>query len=707
MSLTDIDKDKLIVADGDSESQFPSSFNSSSVHSQENEVSLSSSVNHVDELDTSTSSNDSTTSSGVEISLPDSFNDSISLNGLSINSKLSPRKVSILEVKLLQSQLVDARREIMILRQEKQSDLALLNEENYGFTILAEEEYRKQKNVPTNQQSVLDRLQIKIYEILSAKMEALQRDQDRAKQTCEAAKLEKDIASKAKAICKEKQSEFEQSMGVSTARQKKMEEKVHELQDTLIESQNKIRAFDDVVAKNDLLSEKEIRLKTLIQNQEIEIKNEKVKVTQKNEEVISLERKVQSLETDYSFLMKEKKALSERVTVSEDNFKRSESALRDVTVKHENLMINLSKERACAQEVADTKRTIEMKRCHDESERNLTLYQSKVEEAFKREVRILEETKSDITVQRDNARTEIEQLKLKLERACMEKDVKISKLEEDLYENRNDLKSKSIENVSIETAYETQNKLVIELRDEVQMLKEKLDVHRNEFKNLEHEHLYQNNRLQDELVKKEQQLELYYQSQMEDFSNDNLDQNKLNPLHLLDKATALQGQCRELKRTIDSIQNQLKQQEEKAQLAEKKLALTESALNDVKLKSMPPVQGTTTNSNNTSVNHLMVQNKALQNDLSRVRQERDKLGNEFTFLLEKYHNAIEFGEKTFGMRNNNNNNSTTTMNTCCSNKTIKVAVMNSRGPDQPSNISQMDPLLVHAKHHGGKIQRLC
>ena len=674
-----MDETKLIVADDESETKISSSFITNTVESHDEEISLSSNDNSVDELD---ASNDST---AVEISLPGSFNDSLSLHGLQIHSKLSPPK--ILEVRLLQSQLVETRREITTLRHEKQSDLELLKEENNGFVLLTEEDYKGKKQVPTGQQNVLDRLQIKIYEILSAKMEALQRDQDRARQTCEEAKLEKEIASKANTIFKQKQNGFEQSIQVANALQKKMEEKVNGLQDMLIESQNKTRTFEDALAKINFLGEKEIRLKTLIRNQEGEIKKERDKVKQKDEEVISLQREVQELKTDYSFLMKEKKLLSERVTMSEENFKRSQSDLRDVTLKYEDSMINLSKERTCAQGEAETKRTIELQRCHEESERNLILYQSKVEEAFNREVRLLEETKLDIMVQRDNARAEIEKLKLKIEQVCIEKDQRIAKLQEDLYENRNDLKAQSIENVSIETTYQTQNKLVLELRKEIQKLNEKLDAHRNEFKNLEHEHMYQKNQLHQELEKKEQQLELYYHSQMKDFSTGNLDHNKLNPLHLLDKVTILQGQCRVLKCKVENIEQESKMQEKKTQIAEKKLALAEFALKEGTSKSAMSEQG-----QSSSIDHLIVQNNALQKDLSRVRDDRDKLGREFTFILEKYHNAIELGEKKYGITT-----------TSCEGKTIKVPIMNSRRSAKPSDI---DPLLVHAKHHGGKIQRL-
>ena len=81
-------------------------------------------------------------------------------------------------------------------------------------------------------------------------------------------------------------------------------------------------------------------------------------------------------------------------------------------------------------------------------------------------------------VQRDNARAEIDTLKLKMEQLCFEKDQRITQLQEDLYEDRNDLKAKSIENLSLETAYEKQNKLVEELKKEIQMLNEKLEAHR-------------------------------------------------------------------------------------------------------------------------------------------------------------------------------------------------------------------------------------
>ena len=167
------------------------------------------------------------------------------------------------------------------------------------------------------------------------------------------------------------------------------------------------------------------------------------------------------------------------------------------------------------------------------------------------------------------------------------------------------------------------------------MITDQVEVHKAEFKNLEKDSIYERKRLTNEIRRKEEQLEMYYQSHRRD-SRENSELNRpINHLHLLDKSSSLSKKCSGLQKQVAGLQEQLKKQMEKSKSDESKLTTANLAIQNLNQSDRKPHQ-----IDEVTMKNLLNQNAALRDDLQHARQERDKLAKEFSFILEKYHELV-------------------------------------------------------------------
>jgi hypothetical protein len=580
-----------------------------------------------------------TVSDSIQLSLPESFDDTFSLNGISI----APDRCSNAEIRLLHAQLRESRREVQQLTADRDATFNSLK--NLEIAPEFDEKYHNVKRIPAENRSLVQHATFMLYDKLSNHQKEYQQALVKAKNASDIADQQKEKAQNVQILCDQKVSNLEEAVDAANERRSELEEKCKGLQATIIEIQEKGRKFDDLTSQNQDLINETKRLRTIIDQRRVDSE----KIIKENicykDKVKDLNRKVQVLEMDKSFMEKEKCMLLQRVETDEERTKSIESALRDATLKCDTLTMQLGDASLVAKADSEVKAGIEIKRIREESGEELKRYRSQVEASYTRELNILREAKDEATKQNIEDRNNIEKLRQNLENTTTQKDEMLSRLERSLSDCRSDIKVKCIETSRLQLHNEQLEQSNKAIRHELQMLSDQVKVHKTEFTNLEQESLSQRKHFEDEIERKEEQLEMYYQSQIKNTPNRNVQSagpyspHLNNQVHFLDKAKQVEKKNSDLQKALTHLKNELSKQVEKTKSYQTKL--TSADLKIHSLSKQIKVSEDKQLMENDASNHLVSQIHALKEDLQQARKERDKLGKEFSFLLEKYHQLIE------------------------------------------------------------------
>lgn len=579
-----------------------------------------------------------TLSESIQLSLPESFDDTFSINGISI----VPDKCSKAEVRLLHAQLLEYKRQIQQLNLER--DISLRELKKFEKTNF-DDEYHKVKRIPIENRSLLEHATTILHEKLSAIQSELQVALEKAKNTSELAEQQKEKAANVQVLCDQKVSNLQESLDASNERRTELEAKCKDLQSTVLDIQEKGRKYDDLINQNQQLREEAARLRILTDQKQKDVLDTKSEYANIKMKMKELERKVQGLEIDKSFMEKEKLILTKRAEKAEEETKNTQAALRDATIRCDDITMQLGEANRIAQAESESKATIQIKRIREECENELKRYRSQVEASYTRELSILREAKDEAIDQHSEAKAMVQKLRESLDSVTAQKEESIHRLERSLTDCRSDVKVKCMEVSRLQLFNEKLEQNTKVLQSEVHMLSDQVEVHKTEFKNLEQESLLQRKQLMDEIQRKEEQLEMYYQSQLNASDNKRESQSSVmclsqrNQTHFLDKAKQLERKNLDMQEEMKQLQSDLEIQREKTKTYESKLQATESDI--IRLTKQIKDNEEKAVVQHGSSNQLIAQNQHLKEDLSQARKERDKIGKEFSFLLEKYHHLVE------------------------------------------------------------------
>ena len=335
-------------------------------------------------------------------------------------------------------------------------------------------------------------------------------EMERANNASEIAMQQQEKASNSQLLCEQRVSSLEEALDAAKDRHSESRSKVAELQTTVIELQEKGRMFDDVAAQKNTLDDEVIRLRSVIEQKQKEADSFAKKDKDERSKLKDLERTVQTLEMDKTFLEKEKCILTERTERSDECNNKYNHSLRDAVVKSDNLMMQLAEANLSSKSECDKRITREVQRIRSESEKELKSYRNQVEAAFERETKMLREAKTEVVAHCERANREVQRLRHSLEQLTSEKDAKNVELDRSLCDCQSDLKVKCIESSRIHLANEKLEEDLRGCRTELQMITDQVEVHKAEFKNLEKDSIYERKRLTNEIRRKEEQLEMYY-----------------------------------------------------------------------------------------------------------------------------------------------------------------------------------------------------
>jgi chromosome segregation ATPase len=572
----------------------------------------------------------------IQLSLPESFDDTLSIHGFTISA---PEKCTSSEIRLLHAQLLELRDQVHLLSKEKNASLNALK--NFKITSYFDKEYIEIRKIPPERRSLFHQASLLLYEKLSALRDELQVALEKAQNSEEIARQHEEKASNAQILCDQKTTNLQNSLNAAQERRTEIESKCKDLHTTVLNIQDKSRQFHDLNIQNDHLSQDVTRLRTILDKQQREIEE----IRGENATLIAnsklFERTVQELQMDKVFLEQEKSILSKRTETSEEHGNKLKSLLREANAKVDTISVKLGEVHRVVKTDCDSAASVELQRIRDESKNEMHRYRSQVEASYSRELSLLKEAKNEATKECSIAKNETQQLKENLESLTHRKDECVKRLEKSLSDSRSDLKIKCIELSRLQILNENFDQTSQELQNKAHMFSDKVEVHKKQFKCLEQESLAQRKQFMEEIERKEEQLEMYFQAQHIDTGKQkSTPQHGSNTQsHFLEKAKLHEKENKDLQKAMNTLKIALKKQTEKVTLHQSQLESTR--LTVCSLKEQMKTKEQEVAKENTSSIQLVAKNHSIREDLYQTQMERDRISKEFNFLQEKYHQLIE------------------------------------------------------------------
>lgn len=598
-----------------------------------------------DEASSTDTSSVCSLSESIQLSLPDSFGDAFSVNGISI----APDKCTKAEVHLLHARLLESTRQVQQLCDDRDASLRVLK--NLEVKSIEEEEYHRIKQIPSQNRSLAQSATIILYDKINSHQHEIQIALKKAKNSLDISEQQKQKASNVQILCEQRLDHLQESLDASSERRRELEDKCNTLQATIIEIQEKGRKFDDLSSQSKDMENDIKRLQELIDKQQKEMESRNIENMDMKRKMKDVERNNHSLQMDKSFMEKEKIVLLQRAETAEERTKNIESTLRQTATRCDDLTIQLGNANLNAKTECETKAAIEIKRIREKSEDEIKRYRSQVESSYTREINILREAKSEAVKENVDIKNEIKTLRTNLGNIIAQKDESLNSLQREISECRSDIKVKCIENSRVKLYNEKLEQSKKALQCQVQMLSDQVEVHRNEFTNLEQESLHLRKQLTDEVERKEEQLEIYYQSQINSSKNKGAQSiapcsSQINQIHFLEKAKQLEKKNSDLQKALAHLKHEFNKQTESAKNLQLKLKSADSQIQSL-LEQTKVYEEKQAREDGAS-NYLMNLNQSFKEDLLQARNERDKIAKDFSSLLEKYHHIVERRENVGG-----------------------------------------------------------
>lgn len=279
-----------------------------------------------------------------------------------------------------------------------------------------------------------------------------------------------------------------------------------------------------------------------------------------------LQEIIDSLSSENQLLKKEKRTLLENSEKCEAHVITLERSLQEATTKIKNLMKENSCNNLRSNEDHITAATRDIKNIRHEFQNEISLYKKHVEKKFENQISVLKEANAEVVFKHEGAINEVVRLRNIVESIDNDKQNKILEIERQNADLRSAIKLKSIECARFKSSSKMLEEEVKECKTKLQLAHDEVMAHKQAFKLLETESLHERQRLKDEVQRKNEQLEAYYEVQEQNLSDTSVsvtNASKVTQLHLLDKTRSLTKKCKALQKQVIVLEEKLKQQDGK------------------------------------------------------------------------------------------------------------------------------------------------
>lgn len=303
----------------------------------------------------------------IHLSLPESFDDSLSFFGMGGAAAISKNGTSrctsfvsdqntdlLVQFASTKKNFKDVQGKLKRRDERITALTACLNERKQSIRdiVVSDEKYEYLKQRSEKDLGLVDFASVIFYE----KMSKLQKANDSLQQKCQELSqnhfndLERTNrslrdATTAKIAAEEREEVVKADLMKAEALYKDAKLKVSDLQSNILELQEKGRRFDDVSRKHQTGETELINLRRLVEDTEDSTRKLVLKDAKNREKLLNAEKKIEVLEMDKSFLRKELTTVKDRASQGEKEVKKLEIALHEVTVRKDTLMLQLNEGR--------------------------------------------------------------------------------------------------------------------------------------------------------------------------------------------------------------------------------------------------------------------------------------------------------------------------------------------------------------------------
>ena len=611
----------------------------------------------------------------IELSLPESFDDT-----LSALDEFSYMKQSDPKLRLFQAQLHSASNEIQLLKREKDATLKFIN----GSIEIIPNEIVQIENKSSSSLSLVDIVKLTIYNRTRDKTTEAQNLIQKATNQIDIAKQVELKAENERRLEEQKVQGLQIDLEATRRRYGEVREQITVLQSTMVDLQEKGRTYDALQEKNQSLQLEIGRCQNNLSQREETLLQYKENDLKLQATIKDLERNMHSLELQQSLVDKEKSVLRDRAERAEVKVEELEAKLKELGTKSDRLSSEVADIKLNAKVSYDLELSKNVKELKEKYERDLETFRSQSDQAFSRESKILVEAKEQALAQLQSATKEIRDLKMELDTSLAERDRSHLELEKSLQNIDSDLKIKSVECTRLQISNEQMEKELFDLRDSMKHLSEELEAHKTMFRTLERESKFERQRLLEDIQRKDEQLEVYFQVQRKEMSTlTSTATVPINHLHLLDKSSSLSKKCKGLEKEVSHLRHRLKRQAQKSSKCEAELATTSSEMKKLKEHS----------SRHEDASSVI---EELRKSEASLKHERDQLSRDFYCLLGQYRELATSVEESKIQSISNSESK--------DNGKVILCTLNDRSIVSPSANNTTEHLLLkHGVHHASKL----
>ena len=611
----------------------------------------------------------------IELSLPESFDDT-----LSALDEFSYLKQSDPKLRLFEAQLHSALNDVKVLKREKDASLKFLN----GSIEIIPNEIEQIEKKSASSLSLVDIVKLTIHNKTRDKTTEAQNLIQKATNQIEIAKQVELKAENKRRLEEQKVRGLQIDLEATRRRYGEVREQITVLQSTMVDLQEKGRTYDVLQEKNQSLQLEIGQCQNSLSQKEEALLQYKENDLKLQATIKDLERNVHSLELQQSLVDKEKSVLRDRAERAEARVEDLEAKLKELGTKSDRLSSEIADIKLNSKVCYDLELSKNVKELKEKHERDLQTFRSQSDQSFARESKILVEAKEQALAQLQSATKEISDLKKEFDTSITDRDRSHLQMEKSLHSIDSDLKIKSVECTRLQISNEQMEKELFDLRDSMKHLSEELEAHKTMFRTLEKESKFERQRLLEDIQRKDEQLEVYFQAQRKEMSTlSSTTTVPINHLHLLDKSSSLSKKCKGLEKEVSHLRHRLKRQAQKSSKCEAELVTTSSEMKKLKEASIRYEDASS------------VIEKLRKNEVS-LKNERDQLSRDFYCLLGQYRElatSVEEGKIRSTSHSESKDDSK-----------VILCTLNGRSIVSPSaNNTTAHQLLKHGVHHASKL----
>lgn len=516
------------------------------------------------------------------------------------------------EVNLLRSKLNEAAATIQSLRTQIQSAKLSLQEldingdddEKYIHLLhLSKLPPEQQRQGGLAEISLVDHAALILHQKVATMRKKLEREKLEAQNTADMAEADMADIARGKQVA-------ERRLQTSQQRNDELESTVKDLQDQVIDLKEKGRMYDAACRKAST-AEKDLK------KMHLSLTNYSKELKESSSELSDCQQRVKSLERDNSYLERERAVLVDRAEASEKKSEDQASQLREALTNAESMQLQNMKQQESIKSSYDARLAEEMARLQADREKEIFL------------------VTANITAQLDRAKEEL----VRSNEAQEQQKKALADVERQLSDVASDVKIKTYEN---RTLLENRQGLLDDLSSTKKQLAQLQKDHTSaleELSKLRLESDSERKQLRDEIVKKDEQLEAYLLLELKVDSSVQAGKHPggagllSDPRRRIEQAVMLAKQVTEMKRTVASLQSNLRTEKESAASLKAKLEASEHAVAQLNQPSAYVVRSAKVREE--ELQRLRRENKTLQNQLVASQNEKRQLSHQLSDVLDR------------------------------------------------------------------------